>query len=321
MTARRSKLTIIGTGRWPTHLAQILGVHGDLEADPIDIRQRGWQRQLAQSRGSILRVGLRPGASNRNGRLFDALWLATVVARRRCAAYYWIGTDVWDSIQADDQVPSWARRAPHWAGAPWFVDELAPLGVQAEPVWFPTEHRTGADGPPSLPKGPLRVSAYVPGFASDLYGWDFIAATAEALPHVEFAVFGDGSQELVTQSGSVPDNVCRLGEVSSGAAIIETCHVHLRPTAHDAFAGTVREALGAGRYVGFTHPFTGVFEVDRDHPESTIEWLDDLAAVNENGGLAPNVLGSRALEELFGDDRAIEAFVERCSRLIRKERR
>ncbi len=305
-------LTIIGTGRWPDHLARLLRANSDLSVDPIDIRERGWAIQLLCGSGPVLRVGLRPGASNRNGRLFDAIWRAAVTLRRRKAAYYWIGTDVWDSINANDMVPSWAAPSPHWVGAPWFVDELAPLGITAETVWFPTDGPLLDRSATTMPSGRFTVSAYVPAFNADLYGWSFLRKVADALPSIEFKIFGAGSDDL--DAGA---NLSLLGEVPNGAAVIEQSHVHLRPTAHDAFAGTVREALALSRYVGFSQPLDGVFTIDRCHPESTIEWLDELAKVNEHGGLAPNDLGRNALDRLFGDDRAVHAFVDRCTRFVR----
>ncbi|MEZ5230072.1 MAG: hypothetical protein R2710_26435, partial [Acidimicrobiales bacterium] len=257
-------LTIIGTGRWPEHLANLLRNRGGIDARPINIRERGWARQLLLGSGPVLRVGLRPGASNRNGRLFDAVWRAAVTLRRRSAAYYWIGTDVFDSVTNGDRVPKWALDSPHWVGAPWFADELEPLGVAAENIWFPTEQPVLERSSSLMPPGPFTVSAYVPAFNADLYGWGFLQKVADALPTIQFKIFGEGSEKL--QAGR---NVALLGEVANGAAVIEQSHVHLRPTKHDALAGTVREALALSRYVGFSQPFDGVFAIDRSHPEST----------------------------------------------------
>ncbi len=305
-------LTIIGTGRWPAHLARLLAERTDLEVDAIDIRERDWPLRLLRSRGPILRVGLRPGASNRNGRLFDAIWRVVTTVRRRRVAYYWIGTDVWDSVNHHDEVPAWATHAPHWVGAPWLADELRPLGVDAENLWFPTETPRIDRSETTMPPGPFTVSAYVPAFNADLYGWPFLEVMATRLPDIEFKVFGAGSENLTSST-----NVSLLGEVENGAAVIRTSHVHLRPTRHDAFAGTVREALALSRYVGFTHPFEGVFTIDRCRPELTIDWLADLAELHDRGGLAPNTTGRQALENLFGDDLAIRAFTDRCQALAR----
>ena len=305
-------LTIIGTGRWPEHLARLLRERTDLEVESIDIRQRDWPIRLLRGRGPILRVGLRPGASNRNGRLFDAIWRIAITVRRRRAAYYWIGTDVWDSLNSNDRVPAWAADAPHWVGAPWFADELRPLGVEAENLWFPTEAPRTGRTETTMPPGPFTVSAYVPAFNADLYGWPFLDELATRLPDIEFKIFGIGSEHL---GGG--QNVSLLGEVENGAAVIGTSHVHLRPSRHDAFAGTVREALALSRYVGFTHPFDGVFTIDRLRPELTVDWLADLAELHDRGGLAPNSTGRRALDHLFGDDVAIASFVDRCQEFAR----
>ncbi len=308
-------LTIIGSGRWPDHLAKLLHDHSDLQVEAINIRERDWPLKLAKGSGPMLRVGLRPGASNRNGRLFDAVWRLIIAVRRRSVAYYWIGTDVWDSINAGDQIPKWALDAPHWVGAPWFANELAPLGIAADNVWFPTDS-PGADRSASvMPTGTFIVSSYVPAFNADLYGWPFIQDVARALPAIEFEVFGDGSERL-----KASPNVSLLGEVANGAAVIERSHVHLRPTKHDAFAGTVREALALSRYVAFSQPLDGVFTIDQDHTESTIDWLGDLADIHDHGGLAPNTIGRKALDHLFGDNEAIRVFAAKCTDLVESAR-
>lgn len=309
----RYDVTLVGTGRWPNHLARLLRDRSGLRVNVVAVdRPRSVHRLVLPSRAWV-RIGLRPAAAPWRGRLFDVLWRLTLAVHGGAAACYWIGTDVVDAVrehQREGRVPPpWTSRMDHWAGAPWLADEVRSLGLQAEDLLFPTWPVDTATSKTEAWPDSFCVSAYIPAERACFYGWGELLALAAKFPDIPVLVFGEGSEGL-----EAPPNVELLGVVPVGAEVIRSSVLHVRLTRHDAVAGTVREALMAGRYAIFPYDLPGVLKVAHGDAEELIREVERLRSRFDRGELPPNDEGRRFALELCGEATA-DAFIRRITEL------
>src|SRR5205823_4481666 len=88
-----------------------------------------------------LRVGFRPGSRTYRGRAVDFWWASLQkVARRKRRMFYWIGTDVQQTVSdvrsgaIRTHIVESVRSEEHLADAPWLASELASIGIEARVI-------------------------------------------------------------------------------------------------------------------------------------------------------------------------------------------
>lgn len=284
-------IRLVGSKHWSRSLADLITEAGAVHVRSVNVQQLALDVLLGRRRQLTLRVGFRPLVATWRGRVFDMIWLLAV--SRQSRRTLWIGTDVVQTCQ-DGPLRGWRSRLRDRligraaCGAPWFVEELAGVGVTAEYVRFP--HRTRI---PDFVEWPTEfaVSTYVPAMKPAFYGAQVLPAIADATPDVLYLVYGDGE---------VPErpNIRALGHVPHLAERLADSVVHLRLTEHDAIAGTVRESLALGRYVLFGYELPGIVPVDVRGVDEIATHIRRLASSFRAGTLAPNWEGVELIRQM-----------------------
>lgn len=290
------RITIVGEGQWPDRLQRALEAIAQERGDGVSVRVLR-PRQLFREVGRadtadvILRVGLRPGATTKRGLAFDVVWALGRLHRCwRREVYYWIGTDVLDSVTKSSawtrrQLASSARRACHVAAAPWLQEELHMLHIDARLAFFPLD-----DDVPRIERLPpgkqLRLLTYIPENRWEFYGGPTFVAAARAL----------GSRLLVTIAGrsaepagvDAPSNVVFVGWSDQFTRLINESHALARLVQHDALGATVVDALRRRRHVIYTYELPGTIRVPFGDVPEFIHRTSELCAALENGSLHHN---------------------------------
>lgn len=290
------RITVVGEGQWPGRLQRALETIALERGDEVSVRVVR-PRQLCRWVGRadiadvIVRVGLRPGATTKRGLAFDAVW--ALGRLHRCwprEVYYWIGTDVFDSISTSSawtrrQLASSARRAAHVAAAPWLREELRLVHIEARLAYFPLDDEVPEIKP--LPTGrQLRLLTYIPENRWEFYGGPTLVAAARAL----------GPRLLVTIAGraaapagvDAPPNVVFVGWSDQFARLIDESHALARLVQHDALGATVIDALRRRRHVIYTYELPGTIRVPFGDMAEFIHHTGELCAALDNGNLHHN---------------------------------
>jgi hypothetical protein len=205
---------------------------------------------------------------------------------------HWVGSDVLFGL-ADLRNGRLSRRllrrATHYVGAPWLVEELAQLGV--DPVYHPLPVQTAIGSPVPFPRR-FSVLVYLRRDPHQVYDVGSTLAVIDALPDVPFRIVG----------GFEPDpprpNVECLGFVSDMAGVYPETVVLLRLVHHDGLSHSVIEALSFGRYVVWSFPYhPGVEQVGS--VEEAVAAIRRLAAAFSAGALPLNSSAARAVTERY----------------------
>ena len=210
---------------------------------------------------------------------------------RRPTIMHWAGSDVLYARRsaARGRVTASLRDGvTHWAGAPWLVEELRPLGVRT--TWRPHSWVVAPATLPPLPshgggQTPFTVLTYLPERRAAFYGAAAVCRLAAALPDVRVLVVG-----ARTLAGGAPANVRCLGWVERMAPIYAEAHVLLRLPRHDGLAFMVQEALAHGRYAIWNHPFPGAIQATT--PEAATAAVEMLWQRHAAGELPLNEAGA-----------------------------
>jgi len=168
---------------------------------------------------------------------------------------HWVGTDVVTAIasyKAGRLSDRLARLAHHWADAPWLVEELAPLGINAE--YRPLPIRTVIGEPIALPPE-FRVLIYFSARPHRQYDLEGTMAVIRSLPDVAFTLVGG------YRPPGPPPNLEVVGFVEDMAQVYPRVSAFLRLTHHDGMSHSVIEALSFGRYVFWNYSCPGVTRV------------------------------------------------------------
>jgi len=194
------------------------------------------------------------------------LLLATAEALRIPVFVVWVGTDVERLRDHTFKVPHARRtRLAHLAIAPWLVDELRQVGVDAQ--YVPILGVTPS--PREIPRETFEVLSYLPEPRRSFYGRSHVYEVARQLPHTLFNVVGAGEADP-----SAPRNVRFHGWLKSVGPLLDQCSVLLRVPDHDGMSFMVLEALARGRYVLWKQPLQGVIQVTT--PDDSLRALREL---------------------------------------------
>ena len=162
----------------------------------------------------------------------------------------------------------------HLADGPWLVDELRPLGIDAE--YFPLT-AVPSGGPVKPFDSQFRVLTYLPGPRRDFYGAPLVYQVAHAMPEVQFEVVGPGERDE-----RAPENVIFSGTVRDMQDRIDASTVLLRQPEHDGKSMLVLEALARARHVVWNYNFPHVHTATRlDDIVSTLRRMQQQHAARE----------------------------------------
>jgi len=317
------RVCFIGQRFWAERLAGLVNEHAGgspLRASFVD---GGNARAVLGSHGLFgsadlfVRVGFRPGSPTRRGVLFDALWRASRMVRRSARrAYLWIGTDVFSTLadtRAGSLSPFFAaeRDGPaHWTTAPWLLEELAGVGIQAEMVRFP-DRSLAAPASEGLP-AEFRVLSYIPDQRFAFYGGPTIQAVAERLPSVPFDVVGGRGG----WAAGGPTNLVFHGWQADLVPFYDRSTLVVRMVEHDAIGGSVREGLAMARHVAYSYPLPHTHHVRFGDAASLVEIVESLADRHRAGALEPNVAGREFMRREFDAATLSRHLIEKCLNLI-----
>jgi hypothetical protein len=222
---------------------------------------------------------------------------------------HWLGSDVTYALGAASRGRVSKRlisRPTHWAEVDWTAKELEPLGITAERVALtPAELNIAA---PPLPRE-FAVLTYLPETRPAFYGREIVFDIASALPEVKFLVAGNTGALL-----PAAENVEPLGWVERMAEVYARSSVLLRLPEHDGLSFMVLEALAAGRYAIWNHPFTGVIEARSG--EEALAQLRQLLEAHRAGRLAPNLTGRMFVQKTLSPEVVRAEILDRFASII-----
>jgi glycosyltransferase involved in cell wall biosynthesis len=211
-------------------------------------------------------------------------------ARNIPVAVIWAGSDVLTSAENPFELAvTKHRRYDNVAVAPWLVDELRTLGLDAS--YLPVGAVDVPDVTTPLPQT-FRVLTYLPEPRRSFYGERRVYTIARAMPDVEFVVLGPGQR-----NPSAPPNVTFAGYVREVSSQIDASSVILRLTEHDGQSILVLEALARGRHVIWTHACPGV-HATRDTDDALAK-MRELYELHTAHALEVNEAGQRYVREHF----------------------
>jgi len=307
----RVRVAILGQTHWSRHLARLLQRHAPDLVDAVALPGSTAVSLLwpwTPRPSVLLRVGFRPGASTPRGIAFDLLW-----GRIRSAlpaatgVYYWLGTDL---LRATQDASAGRLRSPfrasladrHLAVAPWHLEELEGLGIEAAYLPLPYELRT--DSPSPMPSR-FAVLSYLPANRFAYYGGTEVFTLARQFSGVPFRILGaDHPPE------DAPPNVEYPGRLPSTDAVFKASSVLLRLTYHDGIGGTVLEALAHGRHVIYTFPLPYTNIVKPGDTDAAAGFLRRLLDQDQTGVLGTNEEGRRYVLATFDETRLSRALAE-----------
>ena len=306
------RLAILGQAHWSRHLARLLQRHApdlvDVEALPGSAAAvLLWRREPAPR--LLLRVGYRPGAPTARGIAFDLLWAQLRSAfPQATGVYYWLGTDLMRATQDASRgrlrgAFQGSFRDRHLAVAPWHLQELEAIGVEA--AYFPLPYAL-----PTQPASPMpsrfAVLSYLPAGGFGNYGGREVFALAREFPAVPFRILGaDHPRE------DTPPNVDYPGRLPSTDDIFKASSVLIRLTHHDGVGGTVLEALAHGRHVIYTFPLPYTNLVKARDVDAAAGILARLLDEHRRGVLGCNDDGRRYVLATFDETRLSRALAEK----------
>jgi hypothetical protein len=298
-------IAVFGQTRWASLLAETLNSSPDEDCRAAFFEANAGlkpQTLTAVCNADVLmRVGFRPGARTPRGIAFDALWsVFRNLNRRAQAAYFWIGTDVWSTlndVRSGKIIEARLRRTArdvHFAAAPWLVAELKEVGIESEHVLIDKlpEDVIAIEPPTVFPK-PFTVLTYIPDSRPKFYGAASIYECARNLPCIRFEVVG-GTGRWV----QLPLPNLHFFGWQNMAEYLKRATVLVRMVEHDALGGTVQQALAAARHVIYSYPVPHALQVPFGDTARLTAIIRQLYKAETSEGLTPNLAGRKyALRE------------------------
>jgi hypothetical protein len=300
---RPVSICLVGQHPWTTKLKEALNQSGrsELRAFVLPLNRRGplYLKQVV-STDIFIRVGFRPGAPTRRGRVFDGVWsILRMLNPDAVRVFYWVGTDVLNTTQ--DFKAGTLRRRPygqarkdhHLADATWLVEELQEVGIRALPKTITIPELLVGDIPP-LPSE-FSVLSYVPDKRHSFYGGNCIYEAARRLPDIRFDVVG-GSGGWVSKPLA---NLVFHGWQQDMKKFHRNASVLVRLVEHDGTGLTALEALSLGRHVIYSHPLPHSIRIGWSDTEALVEKVSELFRQHQLGLLRPNTSGSAYVQKNF----------------------
>jgi glycosyltransferase involved in cell wall biosynthesis len=290
-----------------------LDYHAKFLADLINEHSARWRlRAYDDSRvGTLLAVLAVQRASALicfGGPAPNATLIETARRRNLPVIVIWAGSDIIKARENPFELEVVKQEGfVNFAVAPWLVDELRDLGIDAQ--YVPVAGIS--TGPPvaDFPRD-FRVLTYLPEPRRDFYGAPIVFAAARAMPDVHFDVVGAGKP-----SPEAPPNVAFHGVVKDMASRIDGSVVLLRQPEHDGKSMLVLEALARGRHVVWNYDFPYVRTART--VDEVLERLRDLRARHAAGRLSLNHDGRTFVLNNFGRRDVAQGFQARLDSVVR----
>lgn len=211
---------------------------------------------------------------------------------------HWVGTDVQVALGVHQEGRTSRRlveRATHWADAPWLVQELRMIGIDASELLLPVPAAIGSPMP--LPER-FTALIYLPRDFQISYDAEATMEVVKALPEISFMVAGG------YRPPQALTNLEILGFVEDMPAVYARSTALLRLTHHDGMSHSVIEALSFGRHVLWSYPLSGAIRVST--AEEAITVIRELAARFAEGDLAVNAEGAARVTEKYHPAKILE---------------
>lgn len=217
----------------------------------------------------------------------------SALARTIPVMVVWAGSDVLVAAENPFDLAVIKRRGyDNVAVAPWLVDELATIGIDASHLAVGAVKTDDNIEPfPDV----FRVLTYLPQSRRVFYGEERVYEIARQMPDVPFTVLGPGGRGL-----NAPQNVTFIGNVDNVQPHIDGSCALLRLTEHDGASVLVNEALARGRHVVWTHDYPGVHAVTDTNEASAA--LAGLREQHRQGTLELNKAGHDFVRRNFAPD-------------------
>lgn len=227
---------------------------------------------------------------------------------------HWIGSDILtmaEEFEKRPEIREAARTLTHWVSAPWFVEELANMGLHAS--FVPITNRTRSMfltlEPPPLPST-FRILSYIPDARQTFYGWEHIVRLAYDFPAIEFQIVRGSGQSV----SGYPANIRFLGWLDDIYPAYESSTLTVRMIEHDGYSGTVQEALLLGRYAIWTYPFHGaLYAKEYETLHGHVSRLVDL---HDQGELRLNEEGRDYIQHRLHPDLLMKRLRQRLRKII-----
>lgn len=300
MTPTR-RAVVVGFDYHAKYLARVLNQHSarwQLRAFPSN--RRGVLAALWALRRCDLLISFGgPGPSIALAEAAHAIGIPILVV--------WAGSDVTIAAQNPFDLAIIKRHGyDNVAVAPWLVEELHEIGIQAKTLAVGAVETVETTAP--LPNV-FRVLTYLPQPRRAFYGEKRVYDLARRMPDVQFTVLGPGGAD-----GNAPDNVSFAGLVDDVPSRIDASSVLLRLTDHDGASVLVLEALARGRHVVWTHDYPGV-RVAHD-TDQAFEALSELYDAHRRGMLEPNRDGIEFVRANFAPEDIARNFEAHLDALV-----
>jgi hypothetical protein len=223
---------------------------------------------------------------------------------------FWCGSDTLEACKDFEagHVDPWVAERTHWAGSPWLAEEVRAMGLQCE--YVPSTWVKIPDALPPMPEKFSVLAHLSSATRVELYGIDYLFEVARRMPAVQFHVVGI----LPGETLSAPDNVTVHGRVLSMTPFFQQTSVLWRPARHDGLSFVALEALGYGRHVLWSYPFTGsVVAKDATSGYVEIQRLNDL---HLQGKLHVNRVGADHIATHFAPTTIRDGILSRWKRMV-----
>lgn len=239
-------------------------------------------------------------------KVFDiTLWLGKKLIMQ------WAGTDVLkaiDNYKRKSANPKFISKVKHFSEAPWLIEELKEVGIEAKQLYFTTFEERNSIKRSKLPDN-FTILTYLGNNRADFYGLKHIIALAEALPDVLINVVGENrlNQQL-------PNNIHMLGWVNDMEQLYNDSVVFIRMTKHDGFPNSVIEALSHGMYVCWNNKY--LHTIHTPTSESLIKAVSKLKKDFSRNELNLNVAGQDFVEKEFDSKKVLSNLVKTFTQLL-----
>lgn len=290
--------------------------HAQALASLVNAHSRSWRLQaFASSRIATLRALLALRGADAlisvGGPAPANIFMEAARRRNLPVIVIWVGSDVTKAQHnpVGKEIVKHEDTA-NLAVAPWLVDELRELGIDAGYVKI-------AGITPGAPVAPIpaqfSVLTYLPEPRRAFYGAPLVYDLARAMPDVPFTVVGSGGPSL-----AAPGNVRFCGTVSNMPALLDESTVLVRQPEHDGTSVLVLEALARARHVVWNYDFPGV-RCARG-AEQVANVLQDIRAEHAAGKLPLNTQGRDYVLKHFGAEFVAGLFEEQLDRAVQERR-
>lgn len=212
------------------------------------------------------------GSTSKSSVINLALWL------KKRIIFHWVGSDLMlakEAYKSNSINPNYIQNVTHITDTPWFVGELANIGINARFVPL-SVYSAQFNLKISLPSS-FSVLSYVKEGNEEFYGFQTIIEIAKMRPDIRFQIAG-----MKNYIAALPSNIQLLGWVTDMAKVIQENVICMRTPLHDGLSFFVIESLALGRYVIYNQKYEpSIFAESTSEIISQIDRIKDLYDKNE----------------------------------------